>query len=147
MSKLSVLQLKNTPSRQYISQELEFIIRRECCLLIKKAGILLNLKVQTSNTAQILLQKFYYVQKITKNKIISVIIGSLFISTKVEEDPKSLKEIIKAVDFLHKGVKDGIEGIELEILINVGFKVSVVQPHSFLLNILNSLGKDKSFTI
>ncbi len=140
MSKLSVSQFKNTPSGKYISQDLEFKIRKECCLLIKKSGIVLNLKVQTCNTAQILLQKYYYVQRITKNKILSVIIGVLFISTKVEEDPKSLKEIIKVVDFLHKGVKEGIEGIELEILITVGFNVSVVQPHSFLLNILNSLG-------
>lgn len=145
MSKLSLEQF--VKSKQY---SFEYKIRGKACLVIKKSGILLKLKQSTTNTAQILLQKYYYVESFKSLHVQDVISGVLFISTKIQEDPKSIKEIIKSVHFIlfskklndleFYQLKSRMEKAELEILINLGFNVSVQQPSGFLLNILNSLG-------
>lgn len=156
---VSIQNFKKSPSSLHnIDYDLEWKIRSKACLVIQKSCIILKLKQATAATAQILLQRFYYVKSLKDYDIQDIILGALFLSCKVEENQVSSKDLIKVLDFMinnsspqsslnYYSTKEKMEKSELIILINLGFKVSVYHPHGFLLNILNSLGLISNQTI
>ncbi|EPQ25858.1 uncharacterized protein PFL1_06533 [Pseudozyma flocculosa PF-1] len=96
-------QLHNSPSRQDgIPEHLEYQIRLYGCQLIQGAGILLGLPQRVMATAQVLYQRFWFVSSLKHFSSRDICMGSLFLSTKLEESPVRLRDLINAFDYLIK---------------------------------------------
>jgi hypothetical protein len=139
--------------------ELEWNCRRTGAQLIQSAGLLLKLPQAAMATAQILFQRYYYIESFSKKSLLISCMGCLFVGSKVEESPRRIRDILTVFDYLvereyalDKGVKllrpysskveDYTEQLlkaELDVLAKLGFDVHVQHPHGFLLNMLNAL--------
>ncbi|KAN0059811.1 hypothetical protein ACQY0O_008385 [Thecaphora frezii] len=94
-------QLALSPSRQDgIPEVLETQIRIYGCQLIQDAGILLDLPQRTMATAQVLYQRFWFVSSLKHFSSRDICMGALFLSTKLEETPKRLRDLINVFDYL-----------------------------------------------
>ena len=92
-----------TPSREDgIPADFEDDLRMYGCQLIQQAGILLELPQKTMATAQVLFQRFWFVTSMRALSIRDVGLGALFLSTKLEETPIRLRDLINVFDFLIK---------------------------------------------
>lgn len=96
-------QVQCTPSRKDgIPSDLEDEIRVYGCQLIQQAGILLNLPQKSIACAQVLFQRFWFVSSLWNFSILNIAMGSLFLSSKVEESPKRIRDLINVFDYLIK---------------------------------------------
>ncbi|KAJ3179754.1 Cyclin-L1 [Gaertneriomyces sp. JEL0708] len=157
-SVLSLEQLEHTPSTtDGLPVELERDLRILGCDLIQSAGILLKLPQVAMATAQVLLQRFYFVASMKVVSVRDIAMGAIFLSSKVEECPRRIRDIVNVFVWLlsqHKGeppavenfnamcneLKEGLINAELHILVKLGFNVHVQHPHGFMINYLQSLG-------
>ncbi|RKP38569.1 cyclin-like protein [Dimargaris cristalligena] len=152
-------QLETTPSgRDGVDPALEQQLRCTGCDLIQAAGILLGLPQVAMATAQVLVQRFYYVSSFTKFALRDTIMGALFLACKIEESPRKVKDIINVFDYVIKkkqdlpiiplesfsplfyDMKNGLTVAELQILKRLAFNVQVQLPYALLVNYLQCLG-------
>ncbi|KAH9060088.1 cyclin-like protein [Lactarius vividus] len=104
----SLSQIQSTPSAQDgVPHSIEEDLRAHGCKLIHQAGILLNQSVSSSSqkqvavaTAQILLQRFFYVSSLKQFSVADVGMGALFLSSKLEECPVRMRDLINVYDLL-----------------------------------------------
>ncbi|TPX59785.1 hypothetical protein PhCBS80983_g02208 [Powellomyces hirtus] len=157
-SVLTVAQLERTPSEEDgIPKALENELRALGCELIQSAGILLRLPQVAMATAQVLLQRYYYMASLKLASVRDIAMGAVFLASKVEETPRKIKDIINVFAWLidqyrdvtprvesyaglqYNGFKDGLASGEMRILCKLGFNVQVQQPHGFMINYMQSL--------
>ncbi|KAJ1648477.1 hypothetical protein IWQ61_009987 [Dispira simplex] len=152
-------QWNQPPSRTAgVSAPLEAQIRHFACELIEAAGILLSLPQVAMATAQVLLQRFYYVASVTKFSVRDTTMACLFLASKLEECPRKVKDIINVFDYVIKRrrqlpttplemfsqtfyeMKNGLIVAELQLLKRLGFNVQVQLPYGLLVTYLQCLG-------
>ncbi|KAJ2452808.1 hypothetical protein GGF42_003951 [Coemansia sp. RSA 2424] len=152
-------QIARSPSqRQGMSQELELDMRAYGCHLIEAAGIVLRVPQVVMASAQVLFQRFYYLASFQDFPLRGTVLGSLFLACKVEENPKSIRNIVNVLDIIIKRdrrfpevVTDGYDAefydlknemviAEMQILRRLGFNVQVELPYGLLVNYLRCLG-------
>ncbi|KAL8445930.1 hypothetical protein Emed_005290 [Eimeria media] len=94
---------QQTPSFQDgISREVETSQRIYGCRLIQKAGVLLRLEAVTVASAQTILHRFYFRKSLKKFDVRLVVMASLLLACKLEEDPRRVKNLIDVVHLLAK---------------------------------------------
>ena len=105
----SLEQLRNTPSnKEGFSHHLERDIRLLACNFIKAACVILELYTcltrpqNTAATAQVLIQRYYFVQSIGELPLFNVIGASIYLASKLEESGRRLRDIITTLDYLYK---------------------------------------------
>src|SRR4051794_21734875 len=87
--------LTNTPSiKSGLLREIEINNRIYGCELISYIGIRLSLTSLCICTAQYIFQRFYYHQSMYEYKLIPVILASILLATKLDDEPRSIKDII-----------------------------------------------------
>ncbi|KAJ2931397.1 hypothetical protein H1R20_g5687, partial [Candolleomyces eurysporus] len=180
----SLAQIQMSPSREDgIPEDLEQDLRAYGCKLIHQAGILLRQFVMPFScwsrshlesrkqvaiaTAQILFQRFWYVTSLKQFGVADIGMGALYLSSKLEECPLRMRDIINVYDLLlqranhsvgskaHQefryhpmsyfgdtfySMKEALVVAEMQILKRLGFNVHVVLPYNTLINYLQLLG-------
>ncbi|TEB35974.1 cyclin-L1 [Coprinellus micaceus] len=164
----SLVQIEQTPSREDgIPESLEEDLRAYGCKLIYQAGILLQQKQVAVATAQILFQRFWFVTSMKQFGVGDVGMGALYLSSKLEECPLRMRDIINVYDVLLQrashsigpkadqqfryypmsyfgdtfyNLKEALVVAEMQILKRLGFNVHVVLPYNTLVNYLRLLG-------
>jgi len=97
----SLSQIQSTPSAQDgVPHDIEEDLRAFGCKLIHQAGILLNQKQVAVATAQILLQRFFYVSSLKQFGVADIGMGALYLSSKLEECPVRMRDLINVYDIL-----------------------------------------------
>ncbi|KAI0256472.1 cyclin-like protein [Lactifluus subvellereus] len=97
----SLSQIQSTPSAQDgVPHDIEEDLRAYGCKLIHQAGILLNQKQVAVATAQILLQRFFYVSSLKQFGVADIGMGALYLSSKLEECPVRMRDLINVYDLL-----------------------------------------------
>ncbi|KAH9981520.1 cyclin-like protein [Lactifluus volemus] len=97
----SLAQIQSTPSaHDGVPHIIEEDLRAYGCKLIHQAGILLNQKQVAVATAQILLQRFFYVSSLKQFGIADIGMGALYLSSKLEECPVRMRDLINVYDLL-----------------------------------------------
>lgn len=169
----SLSQIESSPSRQDgIPKTLEDDLRAYGCKLIHQAGILLRQKQVAVATAQILFQRFWFVTSLKQFGVGDVGMGALYLSSKLEECPLRMRDIINVYDVLLQrakhatgpksnqefryypmsyfgdtfyALKEALVVAEMQILKRLGFNVHVVLPYNTLINYLRllNLGENK----
>ncbi|KAJ3191621.1 hypothetical protein HK101_007559 [Irineochytrium annulatum] len=142
-----------TPSSLHgIARELETDLRIHGTNQIAAVGILLRLPQTAIATAQTIFHRFYCLVSFKDHRIRDVVLGSVFLASKVEECPRKIRDIIDVYDKLlhptHVGCddrafdayKECMIQAELQILCRLGFDVQVQHPHGYMINYLQSLG-------
>ncbi|XP_019958941.1 cyclin-T2b isoform X2 [Paralichthys olivaceus] len=138
-------QLENTPSRRCgIEADRELSYRQQAANLIQDIGQKLNVSQLTINTAIVYMHKFYMIHSFTKfhRNIISQ--TTLFLATKVEEQPRKLELVIKMAHacinpqepapdsksnaFLQQAQE--LAALETILLQTLGFEITVDHPHT-----------------
>ncbi|KAJ2161687.1 hypothetical protein GGF46_001280 [Coemansia sp. RSA 552] len=151
-------QIAASPSqRQGMAPELEADLRAYGCHLIQSAGVVLRLPQLVMASAQVLFQRFYYLSPFQEFPLRGIVLGSLFLASKVEENPQTIRNIINVFDIIVKRdrklpeeVADGYNAefydmknemviAEIQILRRLGFNVQVELPYGLLVNYLRSL--------
>ncbi|KAJ2342411.1 hypothetical protein GGF43_005937 [Coemansia sp. RSA 2618] len=151
-------QIALSPSRQQgMSAELETDMRAYGCHLIQATGTVLRLPQLVMATAQVLLQRFYFLAPLQDYPLRGTVLGALFLACKAEENPQSIRNIINVVDIIIKRdrgypetVTDGYDSEyyelknemvigEIQILRRLAFNVQVELPYGLLVNYLRSL--------
>ncbi len=133
-------------------------LRTYACEVIFQAGALLRLSAVTISTAQTLLQRFYFVKSLKKFDVQDMLLGALYLATKLEEshvDPRSILNVVHHVEdfrnqrrsvplniFLpfYTDRKETIFAAERKLLKSLGFHVFVEHPHRYILAFLKILG-------
>merc|ERR1739838_392659 len=157
-------ELSLTPSMKdgYTAEE-EACFRHRGCELIQIARIVLQLPDLAEACAQGLLQRFFCVKSLKKNKINEVAMACIWVASKIEEDPRRLRDVINTFDFIkqkqndpncketmmeldddYKDLKQRVVKLERRVLKELGFCVSVVHPHKFIILYLQVLGMKKN---
>ncbi|KAJ1726539.1 hypothetical protein LPJ61_005118 [Coemansia biformis] len=151
-------QIAASPSqRRGLPAELESDMRAYGCHLVQAAGTVLRLPQPVMASAQVLLQRFYYVAALQDFPLLATVLGALFLACKVEESPQTIRNIINVLDIVVKrdrglpeivtdgydteyyGMKNDMVIAELQILRRLGFNVQVELPYGLLVNYLRSL--------
>ncbi|GAA5869440.1 hypothetical protein JCM16303_000469 [Sporobolomyces ruberrimus] len=83
-----------------IPPELERKLRSYGALLIQQAGIMLKAPQVVMSTAQVLFQRFWFVTSMKHFGIRDIGMGALFLSSKLEESPIRLRDIINSYHYL-----------------------------------------------
>ncbi|KAI9594864.1 cyclin-L1 [Syncephalis fuscata] len=152
-------QFVNTPSsRDGIPTALQGRLRALGCEFIQSAGILLSLPQVTMATAQVLFQRFYFVESFLDMNLLDMVSGALFVASKVEESPKRITDIVNVVHYLRQyrrqldttpldgftqtyyDFRDGLLMAESRLLVALGFDVHVQLPYSLMVNYLQAMG-------
>ncbi|KAI8839887.1 cyclin-like protein [Chytridium lagenaria] len=134
---VSAERLLLTPSnKDGIDRDVETELRMFGTGLIASMGILLRLPQTTIATAQVLLHRYYFAASFKGNRIRDVVLGALFLASKVEECPRKIRDIVNMVD----ECKEAMIGTELRILCLLGFNVHVQHPHGYMISYLKGLG-------
>ncbi|KAJ3364195.1 Cyclin-L1 [Allomyces arbusculus] len=151
--------LDRTPSMDNeIDPQLELRLRILACDLIQRAGRALSIPQFSVGTAQVLLHRFYFAASLKKFGIRDMVLGALFLATKLEETPRRMRDIINVVHhavLLQQGHPDppmldvhGMEYADLErammraemyLLKYLAFHVHVAHPHMWLVNYLQAM--------
>ncbi|KAJ1850692.1 hypothetical protein LPJ76_006361 [Coemansia sp. RSA 638] len=151
-------QIAESPSqRQGMSADVEASMRSYTCHLIQASGTILCLPQLVMATAQVLLQRFYYLASIQDFPLRGIVLGTLFLACKAEENPQTIRNIINVVDIVVKRdrrypevVTDGYDPEyyelknemvigEMQVLRRLAFNVQVELPYRLLANYLRSL--------
>ncbi|KAJ2080218.1 hypothetical protein H4R24_003228 [Coemansia sp. RSA 988] len=155
---LTPLQIDESPSLlQGMSPALEADMRAYGCHLIQASGSVLRLPQLVMASAQVLLQRFYYLASFQHFPLRGIALGALFLACKVEENPQPIRNIINVMDVIVKRdrgypeiVTDGYDAEyydmknemvigEIQILRRLGFNVQVELPYGLLVNYMRSL--------
>ncbi|KAJ3397384.1 Cyclin-L1 [Lobulomyces angularis] len=163
---VSTSMLQKTVSRSDgLSQEFETKLKVLGCDLLERMGILLKLPQVAMATAQVLLHRFYFTSSLKEFCLQDVVLGCLFLASKIEEFPRKVNDIInvywflvcskrgaKNLHFKYAGeffydCKDGMFEVEKQVLSKLGFNVQVHHPHSFLINYLRSLNLSENYEL
>ncbi|KNE58962.1 hypothetical protein AMAG_03319 [Allomyces macrogynus ATCC 38327] len=151
--------LDRTPSMDHeIDPQLELRLRILACDLIQRAGRALSIPQFSVGTAQVLLHRFYFAASLKKFGVRDMVLGALFLATKLEETPRRMRDIINVVHhavLLQQGHPDppmldvhGMEYADLErammraemyLLKYLAFHVHVAHPHMWLVNYLQAM--------
>ena len=155
--------LAKSPSRRAgVPASVEESNRVYGCELIVQAGLLLRLKQPTVTTAQILLHRFYYRGSMVHFQVLYVVMGAVFLATKIEEDARRVRDIVNVLDRVIKlryRAKDAsgppslldrasprynkwsrrLTEMELVMLKELGYTVYVDHPHRFILFYVRTL--------
>ncbi|KAI9637365.1 cyclin-dependent protein kinase regulator [Dioszegia hungarica] len=98
---VTLAQLVNTPSAQDgIPKEVEDDLRVVGCMMIQEAGIMLDLPQSTMAIAQVIFHRFFFVSSMCSFGIQDISISSLYLSTKLNETPIRLRDLINTYMFL-----------------------------------------------
>ncbi|CDR88401.1 uncharacterized protein SPSC_04228 [Sporisorium scitamineum] len=156
-------QLSVTPTMaDGLPLDIELELRAVGCQMIQQVGVLLQLPQRTMAAAQVFYQRFWYSSSMCDFSADEIAMGTLLLSTKLEETQISLRHLVNAyhyVDFqLHKGprscfytppaydaselvsIRDAIVVSEMQVLKRLGFQVHVALPYALLVNYLQVLG-------
>ncbi|RKP26488.1 cyclin-L1 [Syncephalis pseudoplumigaleata] len=152
-------QFARTPSsRDGIPASLQDRLRMFGCELIQSAGVLLSAPQVTMATAQVLFQRFYFVESFRDMDLLDMVAGALFVAAKVEETPKRITDIVNVVHFLRQhrrhldtapldgftqdyyNLRNGLLTAEWRLLVALGFDVHVQLPYSLMVNYLQAMG-------
>lgn len=158
-----------TPSAQDgVPDLLERDLRAYGAMLIQQAGIMLEAPQVVMATAQVLFQRFWFVTSLKHFGIRDIGLGALFLSSKLEESPIRLRDLINAYDYLlalsahcstlpypspstfvytpmeyfstsFYDTKDALVVAEMQILKRLGFQAQVASPYGVLVNYLRVL--------
>ncbi|KAJ1920870.1 hypothetical protein IWQ60_006910 [Tieghemiomyces parasiticus] len=108
-------------------------------------------------TAQVLLQRFYYVSSLKQFPLRDTMLACLFLASKLEEAPRKIRDVINVFDYLIKrkrgqpvtpleafsqtfyDFKNGLTVAELQLLKRLAFNVQVELPYALLVNYLRCL--------
>ncbi|TIA88055.1 hypothetical protein E3P99_02811 [Wallemia hederae] len=153
-------QASASPSREHgISEELEQALRIRGAALVASAGYLCKVPQATICTAQVLLQRFYFVSSLYNFSVADIAMGALYLSSKLEESPVSLRDVLNVFHRLitadatadteytpmslygptYYEWKDNLVVAEMQILKRLGFDVYVQQPYALLINYIKML--------
>jgi hypothetical protein len=140
-----------------------FDLRIYGCNALQEAAILLELPQVCAATAQVVFHRFYARQSFTRYDVRHVAIGALFLSAKVEESPRRIRDVVNVFDamFQHHAygssrplvpiditseryarMKALVANMEREILCELGFILYTEHPHKFLLSYVKLLCAD-----
>ncbi|GAA5898666.1 uncharacterized protein JCM6883_003383 [Sporobolomyces salmoneus] len=152
-----------------IPPELERKLRSYGALLIQQAGIMLKAPQVVMSTAQVLFQRFWFVTSLKHFGIRDIGMGALFLSSKLEESPLRLRDIINSFHYLSHlslscssppfpspssykfyipmdyfatefyDLKDALVIAEMQILKRLGFQTQCGLPYGHLVNYLKVL--------
>jgi hypothetical protein len=106
---VSIEMLQETPSgKNGFSHRTERDIRISSCLYIREATMILRLyrrlirPINTTATAQVLIQRFFFTVSVDHIPLWYVIGAAVYLASKLEESPRRLREIITVMDYLYK---------------------------------------------
>ncbi|KAH6918746.1 cyclin-L1 [Coprinopsis sp. MPI-PUGE-AT-0042] len=164
----SLEQIEKSPSREDgLPAELEEDLRAYGCKLIHHAGILLRQKQVAIATAQILFQRFWFVTSMRQFGVGDIGMGALYLSSKLEECPLRMRDIINVYDLLLQKAahslgskasqpfqyhpmsyfgdtfyhfKEALVVAEMQILKRLGFNVHVTLPYNTLISYIKLIG-------
>ncbi|GAA5946578.1 hypothetical protein JCM3765_000304 [Sporobolomyces pararoseus] len=152
-----------------IPPNLERKLRSYGSLLIQQAGIMLKAPQVVMSTAQVLFQRFWFVTSMKHFGIRDIGMGALFLSSKLEESPIRLRDIINSYSYLASlssycstapypepstyksyapmdyfatefyDLKDAMVIAEMQILKRLGFQTQCGLPYGHLVNYLKVL--------
>ncbi|GAA5849519.1 hypothetical protein JCM5353_000445 [Sporobolomyces roseus] len=152
-----------------INDVLERKLRSYGALLIQQAGIMLKAPQVVMSTAQVLFQRFWFVTSMKHFGIRDIGMGALFLSSKLEESPLRLRDIINSYSYLialssycssppypdpstyssyvpmdyfateFYDLKDALVIAEMQILKRLGFQTQCGLPYGHLVNYLKVL--------
>ncbi|GAV02917.1 hypothetical protein RvY_13419 [Ramazzottius varieornatus] len=152
--------LAPTPSMQEgLSVRTEWYLRRLGCDFIQHGGYILKLPQTAMATAQVLYQRFYYIKSFVRNDYLTMGMACVYLSSKVEESPKRLRDIINVftyvrqvicdepvkpviLDYGYVNVKNQVIKCERRLLKELGFCVHVKHPHKLIYMYLRMLDFD-----
>ncbi|ORX38608.1 putative cyclin-dependent protein kinase regulator [Kockovaella imperatae] len=97
----TLAQILTTPSQKDgLPSDVEADLRVVGCMMIQEAGIMLELPQSTIATAQVLLNRFYYVSSMLSFGVNDISISALYLSSKLNETPVRLRDLINTYIFL-----------------------------------------------
>jgi len=147
--------LSMTPSRRdRITVEKEDSYRQQAAIFIQDMGQRLQVTQLCINTAIVYMQRFYMFHSHTRFHRNSVSAAALFLSAKVEEQPRKLEHVLKVaricshkdrLDPASQHYMDKVEEavtIERILLQTLGFDVSVEHPHTYVVKCLVKAPKE-----
>ncbi|KAM9820631.1 cyclin-T1-like [Neosynchiropus ocellatus] len=138
-------QLENTPSRRCgIEADKELSYRQQAANLIQDIGQRLNVSQLIINTAIVYMHRFYMIHPIIKFHKNVISQTSLFLASKVEEQPRKLEHVIKiayaclnpqepALDTkstAFQQLSQEVVAVESIILQTLGFEITIDHPHT-----------------
>lgn len=106
------------------------------CEIILEAGILLKLPMVTMATAQAILHRFYFRKSFIKCDMQTVATASLFLASKIEENPRKLKDLVSIFDYVCKVKREGTKNVQLLDLNSFQFtdlKSEIIDAERFIL--------------
>ncbi|CEQ40805.1 SPOSA6832_02454 [Sporobolomyces salmonicolor] len=152
-----------------VPPDMERELRAYGALLIQQAGVMLKAPQVVMATAQVLFQRFWFVTSMKHFGIRDIGMGALFLSSKLEESPLRLRDIINAYSYLSSlsqhcstppyppaasftsyipmdyfatefyDLKDATVIAEMQILKRLGFQTQCGLPYGHLVNYLQVL--------
>jgi len=144
----------STPSnRDGISVEEELALRQQAAVFIYELGTNLKVPHYCINTAVVYMHRFYMInsfQRFTRQRICA---ASLFLACKVEEFPRTLRDVIentgkvlrrkKAEELTKEMIEQYTDDIVLHeniLLSTLGFSLMVDHPHPIIIKTIQTLG-------
>ncbi|CAF1111206.1 unnamed protein product [Rotaria sordida] len=144
----------STPSnRNGISPEEELALRQQAAVFIYELGTNLKVPHYCINTAVVYMHRFYMInsfQRFTRQRICA---ASLFLACKVEEFPRTLRDVIentgkvlrrkKAEELTKEMIEQYADDIVLHeniLLSTLGFSLMVDHPHPIIIKTIQTLG-------
>ncbi|GAA5879621.1 hypothetical protein JCM8547_003550 [Rhodosporidiobolus lusitaniae] len=169
LNPLAPLHQPSPSSLDAVPAELERDLRAYGSLLIQQAGEMVKAPQVVMATAQVLFQRFWFVTSLKHFGIVDVGMGALFLSSKLEESPLRIRDIINSFHYLSSLVsycssppypppssytayapmdyfatefydmKDALVIAEMQILKRLGFQTQCGLPYGHLVNYLQVL--------
>ncbi|BGP35996.1 hypothetical protein JCM10296v2_007848 [Rhodotorula toruloides] len=169
LNPLAPLDQPTPSSLDGIPEELERDLRTYGGILIQQVGVMLKAPQVVMATAQVLFQRFWFVTSLKHFGIRDVAMGALFLSSKLEESPLRIRDIINCFSYLESLVvycstppypppssysayapmdyfatefydmKDALVIAEMQILKRLGFQTQCGLPYGHLVNYLQVL--------
>lgn len=81
-----------------LTREQEAENREVACETVALAGAALGLGVAAVTTAQVSLQRFYYRVSMRTHSVVHAVMAALLVASKAGEEPRSVREVVSAVD-------------------------------------------------
>jgi len=138
-------QLANSPSRKCgIDPDKELSYRQQAAQLIQDMGQRLSVTQLCINTAIVYMHRFYVFHSFTKFHRTHIATCALFLSAKVEEQPRKLEHVIKVANMCitHNKVTLTPQQVQEEstklvkheniMLQTLGFDIAMEHPHTFV---------------
>ncbi|KAG5519087.1 hypothetical protein PMAC_002173 [Pneumocystis sp. 'macacae'] len=125
-ARVNVQQATETPSQvSGIPRQLEGRMRRAGTELIRQAGVALGLHITCTVTAQVLLQRFYYVESLRKFSVVEIAMGAIFLASKITERPAKIRDIV-GVFWTLVGTRRGEKAESLTEEVNIAIKRTIL---------------------